>query len=267
MDEGEDEGGVLERAGAALRIVGMKADKVRKDFDFWIHTSIWGMGWDVLNCILSLVSVFTYIVQTYYPEYVLEANPSARPMVEQLDRMELWMTFFFLFDYVLYLYAADQRVKHMCQFLQVIDFVTIVPSLLTFIMKSANPNGGKHLRESLEKASQLNFLRFVRVLKLLRILRLLRAMNSRKADTAAGEVFKQILTMVLTGLSLVFCFAGLFQIVETSPEFGRPLAELLEIWDQETFQFHDSLYFTIITVHTHTHTHTHTRTHTHTGRY
>ncbi len=44
MDEGEDEGGVLERAGAALGIVGMKADKVRKDFDFWIHTSIWGMG-------------------------------------------------------------------------------------------------------------------------------------------------------------------------------------------------------------------------------
>ena len=35
MDEGEDEGGVLERAGAALRIVGMKADKVRKDFYFW----------------------------------------------------------------------------------------------------------------------------------------------------------------------------------------------------------------------------------------
>jgi len=51
MDEDEDEGGVLELAGAALRIVGMKADKVRKDFDFWIHTSIWGMGWDVLNCI------------------------------------------------------------------------------------------------------------------------------------------------------------------------------------------------------------------------
>jgi len=110
-------------------------------------------------------------------------------MVDQLDRMELWMTFFFLFDYVLYLYAADQRVKHMCQFLQVIDFVTIVPSLLTFIMKSANPDGGKHLRESLEKASQLNFLRFVRLLKLFRILRLLRTMNFRKSDTAAGEVF------------------------------------------------------------------------------
>ena len=208
----------------------------------------WGHGWDVLNCILSLVSVLTYIVQTYYPEPYLDLNPSARPIVDLLDRMELWMTFFFLAFYLLYLYAADQRIKHMCQFLQVIDFVTIVPSLLTFIMKSANPNGGKDLSESLQKASQMNFLRFVRVLKLLRILRLLRAMNSRKADTAAGEVFKQILTMMLTGLSLVFCFAGLFQIGETSPEFGRPLNELLHIWDQNTFHFHDSLYFTVITV-------------------
>ena len=86
------------------------------------------------------------------------------------------------------------------------------------------------------------------MLKLLRILRLLRAMNFRKADTAAGEVFKQILTMMLTGLSLVFCFAGLFQIGETSPEFGRPLNELLHIWDQNTFHFHDSLYFTVLTV-------------------
>ena len=87
----------------------------------------------------------------------MDLNPSARPMVDQLDRMELWMTFFFLAFYVLYLYAADQRIKHMCQFLLVIDFVTIVPSLLTFIMKSANPNGGKGLSESLAKASQMNF--------------------------------------------------------------------------------------------------------------
>jgi hypothetical protein len=146
-------------------------------------------SFSVLNLEVTLASEKNECQATSYPEYVLDANPSTCPMVDQLDRMELWMTFFFLFDYVLYLYAADQRVKHMCQFLQVIDFVTIVPSLLTFIMKSANPDGGKHLRESLEKASQLNFLRFVRLLKLFRILRLLRTMNFRKSDTAAGEVF------------------------------------------------------------------------------
>jgi hypothetical protein len=89
--------------------------------------------------------------------------------------------------------------------------------------------------------------RFVRVLKLLRVLRLLRSVKSQSQAGAGGEVFRQVSAMVLTGLSLVFCFAGLIQVVETS---GRSIEDLLAIWNQDTFYYHDALYFTIITIST-----------------
>ena len=34
----------------------------------WLYTSLWGVAFDVLNCLLSLLSVSMYVVQTYYDE-------------------------------------------------------------------------------------------------------------------------------------------------------------------------------------------------------
>jgi len=34
-----DEGGVFDRAGKAMLLAGVRAGKVRKDFDLWIHAS------------------------------------------------------------------------------------------------------------------------------------------------------------------------------------------------------------------------------------
>ena len=51
----------------------------------------------------------------------------------------------------------------------------------------------------------------------------MRTVKNQSQPGTGGEVFRQVTAMVLTGLSLVFCFAGLFQIVETA---GRPLNEV-----------------------------------------
>jgi hypothetical protein len=48
-------------------------------------------------------------------------------LMRRLEQIELWLTFFFLIDYIMYLYASDQRTKHVMAPLNVIDFVTILP--------------------------------------------------------------------------------------------------------------------------------------------
>ena len=38
-------------------------------------------------------------------------------------------------DYVVYLYAAEQRLKHVAKALHIIEFITILPALITFFVK------------------------------------------------------------------------------------------------------------------------------------
>ena len=49
---------------------------------------------------------------------------------------ELWLTFFFLVDYLLYIYIADQRVKHILEPLHVIGelqpLMQAISSILAF---------------------------------------------------------------------------------------------------------------------------------------
>jgi len=154
-------------------------------------------------------------VQTYYSEDQGPVSASDRRFIANLERIELYLTFFFLFDYLIYLYAADKRMKHAMQPLVVIDGITILPALFIFFVELGT-EGSDQVHVQLDAVSKLNFLRFVRVLKLLRVLRLLRTVNQRTAQDTSGEITRQVLGMVLTGLSLIFCFAGLFQIIETN---------------------------------------------------
>jgi hypothetical protein len=245
----DEKDGIFDRVGGALQAANEKAEKRRKDFEGWMHSSVWGVAFDLVNCMLSLVSVAMYVIQTYHDAEHGPVSPADQKLMERLDRVELWLTFFFLLDYIIYLYAAEQRIKHACMPLHVIDIVTIIPSLLTYFIQLANQAkyGTSESNSQLETATQLNFLRFVRVLKLLRVLRLMRSVNNQTEQGSGGEIVRQVAGMVLTGLSLVFCFAGLIQIIEISSS-GMP--HLKEVWGVDTFLFHDALYFTVITIST-----------------
>ena len=122
-----DENGLYSRAEAAVFEANKRAEKTRKDFENWMHTSIWGAIFDTLNCILSLLSVAMYVIQTYYSEDVGPLSENDAKLMSKLDEVELWLTFFFLVDYAVYLYAADQRIKHAMMPLHVIDAITIPP--------------------------------------------------------------------------------------------------------------------------------------------
>ena len=156
-----------------------------------------------------------------------------RALNQTLENVELYLTFFFLIDYIIHLYASANRMQHATQLLVVVDLITIVPSIVIVCLESASKpgsNDGERPSE-LDAASDLNFLRFVRVLKLLRVLRLLQTVTATLKRTTSQkqgqEIMRQVAKMVLTGVSLIFCFAGLFQIIETT--FNQ-MDSLLELW-------------------------------------
>jgi hypothetical protein len=109
---------------------------------------------------------------------------------ETLDNLELYLTFFFLFDYMIHLYASENRTKYATQPLAVVDLITIVPSLVIVCLQIASSNDGERPSE-LDTASKLNFLRFVRVLKLLRVLRLLQTLKRNNQDQSS-EITRQV---------------------------------------------------------------------------
>ncbi len=45
----------------------------------------------------------------------------------KFEGIELWLTFFFLVDYIIFLYAAERRTEHVMAPLNIIDLVTILP--------------------------------------------------------------------------------------------------------------------------------------------
>eukprot|EP00960_Hanusia_phi_P038766 753586-Hanusia_phi.AAC.1 len=231
--------GWWERFQSKFAAASEEAERARKDFESWLLSSFWGLLFDLSNCVFSLISVAIYVYQTYFPDSsVLSA--SQLNVLSSLEQIELIITFIFLSDFIIYLYAAENRLKHLFRPLIVVDFITIMPALVIFAVKQSMNTDSSPV----DKASKLNFLRFVRVLKLLRILRLIRTTKGR--PQVGTEVTRQILSMILTALSLIFCFAGLIQVVELS--FRTP-EQLADIWNHPDagFSFHDAVYFTIIT--------------------
>jgi hypothetical protein len=64
-----------------------QAESQRKRFASWMHSSIWGASFDLVNCFLSLLSVAMYVIQTYYsPDYSVNViTVEDRLLMEKLE--------------------------------------------------------------------------------------------------------------------------------------------------------------------------------------
>ena len=73
-----------------------------------------------MNVSLSLLSCGVYILKTYEDHRIL-------------SHLEIGLTGFFLFDYALRLYVADQRLEAMLSPTMLIDLLTIAPGLIDIV--------------------------------------------------------------------------------------------------------------------------------------
>ena len=186
----------------------------------YLATSFVGLGLEVINVFLSLISCGMYVVETY-------------PGQGSNELAEILLSMFFLFDYVLRVYLADNRVQTVLSPVMVIDMLTILPVLFS------GPGLGFD-------RSTVGFMGVFRMMKVLRLLRLQRVM-AYFDDVLMSQIFKLVLTIVF----IIFFASGVFNYIEntrnaiekrTSPDDlaeGLLASELL---------FHECAWFIVVTV-------------------
>ncbi|TMW62365.1 hypothetical protein Poli38472_009858 [Pythium oligandrum] len=171
-----------------------------------------GLTWEIFQTLFALLVSVLYVLQTYEPELKTEA-------------FDLTAVVVFSTDYLLQLYSCENRYEYLMSFTSVMDIVTILPAI--FDRVDSDANGSNHHKS-------FPFLRFIRVLRLLRLTRLIRVAGSR----SISAVQKQIHTIVLLILCIVFISAGIFHAVENGDRSeGAP-----------QITFGDALYFLVVTM-------------------
>mmetsp|Transcript_666 Transcript_666/g.1549 ORF Transcript_666/g.1549 Transcript_666/m.1549 type:complete len:1617 (-) Transcript_666:372-5222(-) len=151
------------------------------------YNTVWGLWWDVLLVLFSLVACAIYVMETYWATYnALQAYTLIENVITQ----------FFLLDFLLGWIAAHSSRIYFSKSFTWIDLATIAPVYLNYVLSgsTSSPN-----------LSLLRFLRILRLVRILKTFRLLGGMNGVKRQTV-------MLSLAL--VSLIFLAAGLIHIFE-----------------------------------------------------
>jgi hypothetical protein len=194
---------------------------------------------DLTNSVLSLLSCFSFVWGTYLAE---DSSESAASYVVALDLFELGASSFFALDYILQIILAPNKLSYALSAAALTDFVTTFPQLLLYIIPFLNLSSSE-----IEYSAKFNFLRFVRVLKVMRLERI-----GREKAIMHPKVFAETLVsstvskLVLTIITIVFIFSGVFGVVEST--FGDPVR--LANSKQGKLDFFNCVYFVLTTMST-----------------
>jgi len=151
------------------------------------YNTVWGLWWDVLLVLFSLVACAIYVMETYWATYnALQAYTLIENVITQ----------FFLLDFLLGWIAAHSSRIYFSKSFTWIDLATIAPVYLNYVLSgsTSSPN-----------LSLLRFLRILRLIRILKTFRLLGGMNGVK---------RQTVTLSLALVSLIFLAAGIIHIFE-----------------------------------------------------
>ncbi|KAL3662581.1 hypothetical protein V7S43_012434 [Phytophthora oleae] len=171
----------------------------------------YGLALEIINFALSMLIFFAYIAELYHKDIYYSDSRTA---------VEMIATLFFIFDFSVHLFAAADPWAYVFSALGMIDLVTIIPSLIVFV----DPGRRSHLM-------------FVfRVLRIFRILRVLRMAHYIKFKKHGFEY--ELGVFILSTIAVILCAAGIFQALESDE------------YDEDKLQFHNSLYFVLVTVST-----------------
>ncbi|KAG6574504.1 Calcium-activated potassium channel slowpoke [Phytophthora cinnamomi] len=171
-----------------------------------------GLALEVINFALSMLIFLAYIAELYNQSIYYSDSRTA---------VEMIVTSFFIFDFGLNMFIAAEPWKFVFSARGMIDLVTIIPSLIVFI----------------RPGSRSNLMFVFRVLRIFRILRVLRLARYIKFKKHGFEY--ELGVFILSTIAVILCAAGIYQALE-SDHYG----------EDEKLQFHDSLYFVLVTVST-----------------
>jgi voltage-gated potassium channel len=159
----------------------------------------YGYVLDVVQALLSLVSVALFIAGSYQPPHV------AQPVMYLV--VELLLTLYFAGDYCLRFYLSHDRLVFYFSPLSLLDYITIVPGLVSIAISD----------NSFDPQAWL-VARTLRVFRIFRVVRMMRVVTL----APGSSLQRQIGMLSVTVLSMVFAAAGIYQIMESTPDRFMP---------------------------------------------
>ena len=130
---------------------------------------------------------------------------------EILQDIEFFFTSWFVCDYAVRLYIAQDSLAFFFSGVSLLDFITVVPAIVTWIM-----SGFSEFETNIQVIVQC--IRVMRVFRIFRVIRVIRVISVSQSFAFQ----RQVSVLVLTVLSLVFAAAGMFQILESTPGWEYP---------------------------------------------
>ncbi|DAZ98735.1 TPA: hypothetical protein N0F65_003791 [Lagenidium giganteum] len=173
-----------------------------------------GICIESLNVGLSVLLVIISVVQSYQHD-ISDAEKTAVRYFEFISNI------FFTFDYLLHLYAAEERMRFIVSPMGIIDLLTIIPTYISFFITDVN--------------APIEFFRIARVFRALSVLRLYRVISSYR-----GYDY-ELAVLIFSTFTLIFVAASVFQTLETDWYAKQQNSD---------FQFHQAVYFVFVTIST-----------------
>ena len=196
------------------------APTFRKLVAHYMATSVMGVVMDLLSTIFALISCILYIFSTYRDDIC--------HVDEGIEALEVIMTVFFAFDYVLRAGIASRPIAYLLSSEAIVDLLALLP----IIDRAFDCETKQRI------AVVLGILRVMRILRIYRITRLLEYQES--------QVTKAIAKMILTIITAVIFVTGLIQIIEN--DYAASQDGIYA--GAEKLPFHFYFYFLMVTVST-----------------
>eukprot|EP01064_Diplonema_japonicum_P001559 TRINITY_DN11028_c0_g1_i1.p1 TRINITY_DN11028_c0_g1~~TRINITY_DN11028_c0_g1_i1.p1 ORF type:complete len:1457 (+),score=340.47 TRINITY_DN11028_c0_g1_i1:79-4449(+) len=205
----------------------------------FVHTNNRSHIADMVQSILAVISSILYVYESYqvdnqtgscsYRDFVSVNISGAEVPLYTCDvgttsntTSLLWVrivesafALIFTIDYVLRFYIAHNKLKYFFSLFPMVDLVTIIPVVLSWIND--------------ENTTSFGFIRIIRLLRLLRVLKAYRIVDGGKGQWNA---IKQANVLIFTIISLLFVSSGLIQLVERD----------------QNLTFGDAVYFMVVTM-------------------
>lgn len=149
----------------------------------------YGYTLDVVQAVLSLLSCALFIMNSYKPPHV--------PPEPWTVAVEIVLTIYFLLDYSLRFFMAQDKLTFYFSMHSLLDYLTIIPPLIGFLVP-----------DNTFDPQALILAQTLRVLRIFRVIRMVRVM----AMAGNTDLQRQLLILVGTVLSMVFVAAAIYQV-------------------------------------------------------
>jgi voltage-gated potassium channel len=164
---------------------------------------------DISLLLLNLLVCLTFVLEGYFPQYL-----------HLFYNIETTVIIIFVLEFILRLYAAEDRKAHILSPYTIIDAIAIFPTIIGWVLPG----------------SRYKFFSTLRVFRLFRVFRFLRFMETE--EFFFGRVTEHHLRIIrlVTSLSILFFVsAGMLYTVESA-------------YNDNIATFGDALYFSIVTL-------------------